>query len=158
MGVYLAAALGFVALCGHALVHPSGRNHHTLLLLLPLSLFGLGSLVLIGLLIRPQVLSLDPEGFTLAGGLMRKPQRTLWRDIDKFFVYAVPSGGGDMVAYNYSPGKLPTTVAASLSHAMGADGGLPPGWSLPPAEMVERLNAYRQAVLGAQSMMSATRS
>ena len=105
-------------------------------------LFGLGCLVFVCALIRPQTLSFDADGFTLDGGLAPRPMRVLWRDIDRFFVYRGPRGV-KLIGYNYRPGGAPSGKLTGLARSIGAEGGLPGGWPMSPEELVEHLEACR---------------
>src|SRR5262249_55599470 len=60
---------------------------------LSVGFFGLGVAVFTWLIVRPQTMRLDAEGLTLDGGLLRQPQRLLWRDVEKFKVLHLPKGG-----------------------------------------------------------------
>jgi hypothetical protein len=109
--------------------------------------FGLGAVTFSWLLIRPQQLILDPEGFTVRGGLVRSPKRIAWRSIDPFFLYQLPRGG-KMIAYNFRPGAGPDpTLLRKLNRRLGADGSLPRLWPGSPSRFVEELNAYREQAL-----------
>jgi hypothetical protein len=110
--------------------------------------FGLCTAVFCWLLIRPQRLTLDQQGFTVGGGLVRSPKKILWRNIDPFFVYRLPRGG-KMIAYNYKQGaERPRTLLMKLNGRLGAEGSLPRLWPGSPDHLVEELNAYRQQALG----------
>ena len=112
--------------------------------------FGLGGLVFIWLLVRPQLLILDDEGFTLSGGMVRSPKMTLWRDVESFFVYRLPRGG-KMVGYNFAPGRRKETALAKLARGLGADGALPKGWPMSAEKMAETLNERRMRALSAKT-------
>ncbi|MDB5724204.1 MAG: hypothetical protein JWQ16_958 [Novosphingobium sp.] len=106
------------------------------------SLFGVGTVVFVWLLARPQILALDAEGFTLSGGLMRTPKMTRWDEVDRFFVYRLPRGG-KMVGFNFTPGSRPSTPLMDLNRRLGAEGALPKLWSGSPEALVDELNSYR---------------
>lgn len=114
---------------------------------LVLAFFGLGVAVFVVLLVRPQVLELDPKGFTLRGGFIRSPKTVLWRDVESIFVYKLPRGG-KMIGYNLVPGIRKDTALARMARSFGADGALPKGWAGSPEKMAEDLNAYRLWALG----------
>jgi hypothetical protein len=112
--------------------------------------FGLCAVVFCWLLIRPQRLTLDREGFTVRGGFVRSPKRIPWRSIDPFFVYRLPRGG-KMIGFNFRPGAEPRhTLLRKLNRRLGAEGSLPKLWPVPPDQLVEELNAYRQRALEAR--------
>jgi hypothetical protein len=113
-----------------------------------LALFGTGVVVFVWTLIRPMSLVLDSHGFTLSGGLVRKPRRELWSDITGFHVWSLPRGG-TMIGYGYVPGARKPSALRSFNQSMGAEAALPKGWKLGPKAMVERLNDYRERALNA---------
>jgi hypothetical protein len=102
------------------------------------------------MLVRPQILKLDAEGFTLGGGLTRKPYRVFWRDIEPFFVFRLPRGGA-MAGFNYVAGRRPQTALSTMSHNLGADGALPKAWALSTEALVAKLNDYRERALAFQA-------
>lgn len=109
--------------------------------------FGLGVCLSLALLARPQTLLLDSAGFTLAGGLIRRPLKTAWRDVERFFVYRQGFASASFVGFNYATDRAPNHWLLKFNRAMGADNVLPDGWALPTREMVARLNAYRERAL-----------
>ncbi|MFA6206272.1 MAG: hypothetical protein WC689_08675 [Methylocystis sp.] len=109
--------------------------------------FGLGVCLSLALLARPQTLLLDSAGFTLAGGLIRMPLKTAWRDVERFFVYRQGFASASFVGFNYATDRAPNHWLLKFNRAMGADNVLPDGWALPTREMVARLNAYRERAL-----------
>jgi hypothetical protein len=48
---------------------------------------------------------LDAEGLTLGGGLMLRPRRLLWREVEAFKVFRLPRGG-KLVGYKTSTDAL----------------------------------------------------
>jgi hypothetical protein len=142
---YLGGSLAFLAIDLLLLQHP---DEDAWKLQLGLGFFGLCALVFVWLLIRPQRLLLDRQGFTVLGGFIRSPKKIPWRDVEAFFVYRLPKGG-KMIGYNYRPGARKDSALARVGRAFGADGALPKGWALSPENMVVELNAYRQQALGA---------
>ncbi|MGZ9410444.1 MAG: hypothetical protein ACXW3J_07440 [Methylocystis sp.] len=112
--------------------------------------FGLCVCVFLVLLARPQTLLLDSVGFTLDGGLIRTPQKTAWRDVERFFVYRQGFTSPSMIGFDYAADRVPKHWLLKFNRAIGADNALPGGWALPTREMVARLNAYRARVLAAQ--------
>jgi hypothetical protein len=145
IALYLGGSLAFVAIALFFLQHP---DRDAWKMQLGLGFFGLCSVVFVGLLIRPQRLLLDRQGFTLVGGFIRSPKNIPWRDVDAFFVYRLPRGG-KIIGYNYRPGVREVSALARVGRALGADGALPKGWALSPEKMVAELNAYREQALGA---------
>lgn len=117
---------------------------------LGIGFFGLCVCVFLGLLARPQTLLLDSVGFTLAGGLIRTPQKTAWRDVERFCIYRQGFTSPSFVGFNYATDRAPKHRLLKFNRAMGADNVLPGVWALPTPEMVERLNAYRARALAAQ--------
>ncbi len=142
---YLGVNLAFVVGALFLLQHP---DEGAWKLLFGLGLFGLCSVMLVWLLIRPYRLLLDREGFTLAGGFIRLPKKIPWREVDGFFVYRGPRGG-KRIGYNYLPGALKDSGLARFGRVLGADGALPKGWRLSPEKMVAELDAYRRQAVGA---------
>lgn len=49
--------------------------------------FGLGSVILAIMLMRPYRLTLDRDGFTLGGGLQRKSMKLSWDQVDHFALF-----------------------------------------------------------------------
>jgi len=117
--------------------------------------FGLGALVFAAILLNPQTLRLDEEGFEVAGGLQRKPYKTLWRDVARFRLWRTGRlGSPTFVAYDYVPGYEPPAEpsrAAKLlkfNRKMGLpDAALPAGWAIPAAALCERLDDRRRRVI-----------
>ena len=113
--------------------------------------FGICAVVFCWLLIRPQRLTLDPEGFRVSGGLVRSPKRIAWRSIEPFFVYRLPRGG-KMIGFNFQPEGAPDrTLLMKLNGRLGAEGSLPKLWPGSPDQLVEELNAYRKQALETRS-------
>ncbi len=111
--------------------------------------FGGGGLVLLVTMVRPQVLTLDAQGFTISGGVSGKPRKTAWADIEDFFVYKLPRGG-KMIGFNYVPSARKDGWMAKANQAFGADGALPKGWPGKPEDLAAELNAYRARALAAK--------
>lgn len=109
--------------------------------------FGLGSLIALWMLIRPQRILLDGVGFTLAGGLVRTPRRIAWADIDRFVVYRMPRGG-KMVGWRYRPDRARGALARAVEAMTGVDGALPGCWPGKPEALVATLEQYRAAATG----------
>ncbi|MGZ9409796.1 MAG: hypothetical protein ACXW3J_04120, partial [Methylocystis sp.] len=109
--------------------------------------FGLGVCLSLALLARPQTLLLDSAGFTLAGGLIRRPLKTAWRDVERFFVYRQGFASPSHIGINFAANRAPNHWLLKYSRAVGLEGALPDGWALPTREMVARLNAYRERAL-----------
>jgi len=145
--IYLAISIVFVAVGVLMVGHPSGAKD-LIYSWLSIVFFGLGVVVFGWLLVRPQVLQLDSEGFSLGGGLVRTPRKTRWRDVQAFFVFRLPRGG-KMIGFNYEPGRRPSL--ASVSRRFGADGGLPKSWPKSPEAMADILNGYRERALAFES-------
>src|SRR5258708_6585975 len=97
----LLASLVFVL--GSAFMIYVSKDDDTVVLWCCMAFFGLGALVFFWLLIRPQMLVLDGQGFLLGGGLVRSPKLVRWKDIEGFHVYSLPRAG-EMIGYNFAPG------------------------------------------------------
>ena len=109
--------------------------------------FGLGTLVFLVLLIRPRQLTMDGEGFSVSGGLTRKPVNRMWRDVTGFFPLRIRMGSS-VVGYNYSPDAAPTARGAWLSKRIsGADAGISGLWPCSTRDLADKLNAYRNEAL-----------
>ena len=109
--------------------------------------FGICAVLFCWLLIRPQRLNVDPEGFTVSGGLVRSPKKIMWRSIEPFFVYRLPRGG-KMIGFNFKPeARADRTLLMKLNGRLGAEGSLPKLWPGSPDQLVEELNAYRKQAL-----------
>lgn len=144
IALYLAISLGFVAIALLMVQHPDEEVWKAQL---GLGFFGLCSLIFAWLLIRPQRLVLDSQGFTLEGGLVRNPKKVYWRDIDEFLVYRLPRAG-KMIGYNYKPGVRQDSALARITRKFGADAALPKGWPMSPEKMVAELNTWRLQAAG----------
>ena len=59
--------------------------------------FGLNAIIFGTLILRPQTVVLDRDGFELGGGLMRAPHRTCWREARGFRVGRAGRWGGPKV-------------------------------------------------------------
>jgi len=106
--------------------------------------FGVGALVFGFLMLRPQRLILDSDGFTVTGGLVFSPKPIRWSDVDRFFVYRLPKGG-KMIGFNYRAGARGTSALLDFNRrSAGADGALPGLWRGGPEKIVEELNDYRE--------------
>jgi len=103
--------------------------------------FGLGALVFAWLLVRPQRLILDSDGFTMTGGLVISPKTIRWSDVDRFFILPL---GTRMIGFTYRDRSHPALLRNLNRRATGADGALPASWNADPDKVVEELNAYRQ--------------
>lgn len=103
--------------------------------------FALCALAFVAMLLRPHRLRLDPEGFTLSGGLTRTPTMIEWRDVGDFHVRPL-SRGAKMVAFKYAEG-----AGVPFGGALGKSGGIPGVWPHGPETLVNRLNDYRDAAL-----------
>ncbi len=103
--------------------------------------FGLGGLVFAYHLIWPARLTLDQTGFT-HGGLLRTTV-VAWRDVEELFLYKLPRGG-KMVAWRLRPDRRPKKLTAALNRMMGVDGGVPSTWTVPPKELLELMEQWRQ--------------
>ncbi|MBG0799631.1 hypothetical protein IYX23_18345 [Methylocystis sp. L43] len=113
---------------------------------------------LLWLLIRPYKLMLDGEGFTLSGGTSLKPQKTAWRDVERFFIRGSVVPGPKSVAWACVAGRSPKK-RAFMSHFLApegelADGELPDLWTSSAPELEQRLNAYRARALAAQDKLT----
>lgn len=139
MALYLGGSLAFVAVAALLLQHPTQDAGE---LQLGLGFFGLCAAVFAWRLISPQRLRLDDEGFTVLVGFAKSPRKIYWRDIDRFFIYRLPRGV-EMIGFNYRPDARDVSPMVRISRQLGADGWLPKGWTLSPAQMVDMLNAYR---------------
>ncbi|WP_149790509.1 STM3941 family protein [Mesorhizobium sp. NFR06] len=112
--------------------------------------FGLGVPVAISLLIRPQTLALDRDGFILDGGLLVRPKKVAWRDVKGFHVWR-PRNRSKSVGYDFEPGARKETALMRVNRRLGAEDCLPGGWQYSPDKMVEILNSYRLQALTRQS-------
>ena len=112
--------------------------------------FGVCAFVSAWLLARPQVLTLDADGFTISGGLMRSPWGTAWGDVQGFVVCKLPFGGS-MIGFNFKPSAKQRSSLARFNGTFGAEGALPQGWPLSTEAMVDELNSYRMSALSQAS-------
>ncbi len=113
---------------------------------------------LLWLLIRPYNLLLDGEGFTLSGGTSLKPQKTAWRDVERFFIRGSGVLGPQFVAWGCVADRSPKRWAFMSQFVAPegerADGALPNLWTLSAPELEQRLNAYRARALAAQDKIT----
>lgn len=131
--LYLILSLGFVA-SGVLLPNKDGS------LLWASAFFGLCAFVFIILLVRPQRLSLNREGFSLSGGLLLSPTKVAWQDVTGFFVVRVRPGNS-LIGFNYSPNASTKPRGAAFSRRIaGADGAISGVWSGSNAAVVDKLN------------------
>ena len=109
--------------------------------------FGTCSTVFVMMLVRPRRLSLDEDGFSVSGGLLRSPQKTSWRDISDFFVLSLRPGTS-FVGYHFSSEFAEKHPTAKLArNVTGADGILHGPWPGSNGKLADKLNAYRQFAL-----------
>jgi hypothetical protein len=146
LALYLGGSLAFVAI---AIFIPA-KPQDTQMMQLGGFFFGLCALAFMGLLVRPQSLRLDPEGFTVGGGLNWRPRKILWHDVERFFVYTV-GRGTKMVGYNYKPGVRPERAISFNARAFGADGAIPKAFPWSPQRMADELNSYRLKAANGES-------
>lgn len=105
---------------------------------------GVGALVAAWTLLRPIRFTLDDEGFTLSGGLARRPARFLWTQVGEFSVHRPTPQGPAMASFNFLPGSVPDTFLIRLNRKkFGAEGAIPTGLAKSPSELVRILNGYR---------------
>ncbi|MEZ2331419.1 STM3941 family protein [Mesorhizobium sp. RCC_202] len=114
--------------------------------------FGLGVPISASLVIRPQTLALDRDGFILDGGLLARPKKVAWREIKGFHVWR-PRKRSKSVGYNFEPGARKETALMRVNRGLGAEDCLPGGWQYSPDKMVEILNSYRLQALTWQSQI-----
>lgn len=141
----LSASLFFVLSCAFV-IHVS-KDGDTAGLWWCMAFFGLGVLVFAWQLVRPQILVLNEQGFSLGGGLVRSPKLVPWKDIEGFHVVHRRCRIGDMIGYNFAPGVKKSSVMRSVTKSLGAEAALPQGWTLSPEEMVVLLNEYRRRAM-----------
>jgi hypothetical protein len=142
--LYLLVSSAFVAF---SIFHLRTSHKDMVTTWLGLVFFGLGIPVFSWLLIRPQRLLFDAEGFTVAGGMIRTPWKIRWQDVSEFLVIQLPRGG-KMVGFNYVPGARKTSALSRVARMSGADGGLPKSWPGSVEDMVDELNDYRIRATG----------
>ena len=109
--------------------------------------FGLGAAVSLVLLLRPRKLTLNENGFSISGGLARKPKVIQWGDVTGFFPLSIRPGSS-MVGFNYSANAKHKPRATWVSKRLaGADGGISGAWPCSTADLAKQLNAYRERAL-----------
>jgi hypothetical protein len=128
-------------------------------------LFAISPLLLWGV-IRPPVIRIDSEGFTLDGGLRRKSSRIGWRDIEAFVMYA-PYPGATMAAlrrqvwvgYKMIPRHPVTAMTPPIDCLISTvDGSLGGGWPIEPKALVEFMENCRRNALALDAKTAAPRS
>jgi hypothetical protein len=140
----LLASLVFVL--GSAFMIYVSKDDDTTVLWLCIAFFGPCALVFAWLLVRPQMLVLNGQGFILGGGLVRSPKLVRWQDIEGFHVYDLPRAG-EMIGYNFAPGVKKSSVMRSITKSLGAEAALPKGWPFSPEDMAVLLNEYRRRAM-----------
>ena len=109
--------------------------------------FGLCAGVFALLLLRPRKLTLDSDGFSISGGLARKPTKTEWQDVTGFFPVSIRAGSS-MVGFNYSADAKHKPRGTWVSKRLaGADGAISGAWPCSTAKLARQLNAYRERAL-----------
>jgi hypothetical protein len=147
----LVVSLGLV---GAAVLPPKGTAMPEPMRWLAGGFFGLCAIVFAWLLVRPMRLILDPQGFSIGGGLVLSPKKTLWRDVDQFFVYGV-APARKMVGFNYKPGVRDRSKLVKFSRrTAGVDGALPILSRGSPEQLVAELNDYRRHALEGEAALS----
>ena len=140
--LFLAGSVGAVAV---ALL--LGRNDDDSGLKWAAAFFSVCSLTFVWTLIRPQKLILEPDGFSLAGGLMPKPYKVPWQDVSGFFVVPVVRGTS-VIGYNFTPDAASRRRGVELARRIsGAEGALHGVWPRSTVRIVGELNDYREKVL-----------
>jgi len=122
--------------------------------------FGLNAIVFGMLVIRPQTLVLDCDGFELGGGLLRAPHRTSWREVLRFRVWRTGRWGGPkIVAYDYITGWEPPPENPRVAKLLKfnrdrgwPDAALPAMWSLSATALCEKLNDCKRRATVAESI------
>ena len=161
---YLFGCLAFLAVFIAAQFYPSPILHDkdpgSLMsfltwLVVPFSI--LGGMVFIVRLFRPPTLTLDPDGFSLAGGERRASKKWLGREIEPFFLLRV-SSFNTVIASNLRPECRPTKPIGGLNLGRPADIMFAGGWSLLQDDLLERLNEYRNRALGLKASEQDIRS
>lgn len=105
--------------------------------------FAICALAFVWLLIRPQRLVLESDGFSLAGGTLRKSHKVAWKDVGGFLVVPVRYRT-TMVGYIFSPEAASNRRGLALARRIsGVDGALHGLWPISNAQLVDELNAYR---------------
>jgi len=97
------------------------------------------------LVLRPQTLRLDAQGFTISGGPLLKPATTLWRDVTEFFVFNMPSGG-TLPGYNFQPHYTRNARLRRINSKLGAESTVAGRWKISTEELTAALENYRQRV------------
>lgn len=112
--------------------------------------FGLGSVVFVILLVRPRKLTLDEDGFSIAGGLARKASKTNWADVAGFFPVSIRIGAS-MVGFDYTAdaGSRPRG-ALGAKRISGADGAISGAWPCSTSHLADQLNDYQERALAAR--------
>jgi hypothetical protein len=90
--------------------------------------------------LRPAQLLLDAEGMTLRAS-WKPATRYRWNDIDGFRL--VRFRASTLVEIVFKPGRAPQSWVARASRLTGVGGALPPGWTMPPQDLVQTLADYK---------------
>jgi hypothetical protein len=153
--VMLFGSLGFVAVA----IFNATRGGNLTVAVLGAGFFGLNAVIFGALLLRPQTLVIDRDGFELGGGLLRAPHRTAWRDVRGFRVWR--SGrwfGPKLVAYDYRAGWEPAPEAPRAAKLLKfnrdrgwPDAALPGMRTLSASALSEKLNDSKRAAAGETS-------
>lgn len=109
--------------------------------------FGLCAAIFVVLLLRPRKLTLNRDGFSISGGLKRKPTMIEWQDVTGFFPLRIRAGSS-MVGFDYSSNAKNKARGTWVSKRLaGADGGISGAWRCSNADLANQLNAYRERAL-----------
>ncbi len=145
IALYLLASLTLTVAAALLLLF-GDADRHTWKLWLGLAFFGLCSMIMLVLLIRPPRLVLDAEGFRLEGGL-RAGNKVAWRHVESFYRWKLPRGG-TMVGYRYHDAARPKSLVGGFNRGFGADGALPRTLTLGADALIDELEAWRQRGAG----------
>jgi hypothetical protein len=102
--------------------------------------FGPGVPIFIAQIIWPEVLILDPEGFT--SRMLWRTQSQKWSDIEEFLLWS-PARGSQMVGYNFKPDRRPRGWLTQINRSLACDASFPGGWKMSPQELLTTLQDWK---------------
>ena len=141
--LFLCFSAGFVFMASAA--HPVSIVRQAVCWL-GIILFSAGACAFVWLAIRPQRLLLEPDGFTVSGGLVRKPEKVAWTDIEEIVLIRLPRNA-TTIGYNFRPSARTDSRLQQINRSFGADAGIPGVWKYTNEQIVEELNHYREKAL-----------
>jgi len=90
--------------------------------------------------VRPNRLTLTPEGFTLRD--WKQTQHVRWRDVERFVTWS--SSGQQMASWILHEEARQKSLTARINSTFGVDGSIGIGWPDPPHKMRDLLSRWKK--------------